>query len=410
MLHWLFTPLAHHFQGFHLFWYVTFRGAFAAILSFLVVLTLGPGIVAWLRERKLHGCDIHDSAVLEQLRRSKQDVPTMGGLLILLAVAVSTLLFGRLDNVYILVSLLAFLALGVLGAIDDWKKLTQHGRKGMSERHKMLGQLGIAGAAVLVLYVQSSAHHPGGVMRLPNVEPSPYRPHVAEARVAEAPTGSMTIGPTEVTAPAADHRSDLQVPFFKHFCLDLGLLFLVFGVLVVVGSSNAVNLTDGMDGLAGGCVAIAALTFAVVTYIAGSANLAEYLYVFHIPGASEMTVFCAAVAGASLGFLWFNGYPASVFMGDTGALALGGALGLAAVVARHEITLLVAGGIFAAEALSVIAQRRYFRWTGGRRLFRCAPLHHHFQFGEMHEVKVTVRFWIVAVILALFSLALFKLR
>jgi phospho-N-acetylmuramoyl-pentapeptide-transferase len=177
-----------------------------------------------------------------------------------------------------------------------------------------------------------------------------------------------------------------------------------------VGASNAVNLTDGLDGLAAGCVAAAGITFAVVAYLVGRADAADYLYVFHIPGAGELTVFCGALVGACLGFLWFNAFPATVFMGDTGSLALGGGLGLVAVATRQELTLLVAGGVFVAEACSVILQRRWFRLTGGGRLFRCAPLHHHYQFQGHHEVKVTVRFWIASILLALFALALFKLR
>lgn len=410
MLPWLFVPLTPWFSGFNLFHYATFRAAFAAILAFLIVLTLGPGVVEWLRRKKLHGCAAHDSATLDRLREGKQAIPTMGGLLILLAVVVSTFLFARLDNVYIVVCLLAFVGFGALGAVDDWAKLTKAGRRGLSERRKLLAQVGIAAAALFVLYAHSNGWSLEGAIRPPALQPSPWEPTatVAQGPLAAVPGGR--IGATEVTAPSADHRSDLQIPFFKHFCLDLGLLFLLFGLLVVVGATNAVNLTDGMDGLATGCTAIAALTFAVVTYLVGRADASDHLYVFHIPGACELTVFCAALAGASLGFLWFNGFPATVFMGDTGSLALGGALGLVAVAARQEMTLLVAGGIFVAEAVSVILQRRYFRWTGGRRLFRCAPLHHHFQFAQMHEAKVTVRFWIVAVILALFALSLFKLR
>ena len=178
------------------------------------------------------------------------------------------------------------------------------------------------------------------------------------------PTDRAPIAPTEVVHPASDHRTDLQIPFFKHFCLDLGLLFLVFGALVIVGASNAINLTDGLDGLATGCVAVTALTFGVVAYLVGRADTAEYLYVFHIPGAGELVVFCAALAGATLGFLWFNGFPATVFMGDTGSLALGGAIGLIAVATRQELTLFVAGGVFVAEAVSVILQRRYFKDWG----------------------------------------------
>jgi phospho-N-acetylmuramoyl-pentapeptide-transferase len=409
MLYWIFVPLEPWFQGFNLFRYISFRAAFAAILSFLVVIVCAPGVVAWLRSRRLHGCADHDSKTLERKREGKQGVPTMGGLVILLAVGVATLLLGRLDNLYVLVTLLAFLAFGALGALDDWAKLRRTGAPGMSARGKLLGQGAIAAAALLVWYLHAGAPDAGSLLRAPSVEPSPYRAGTHAAEVASA-RAAERIATTEVTNPRADHRTDLQVPFFKHFCLDLGLLFLLFGALVVVGSSNAVNLTDGLDGLATGCVAVAALTFALVAYLVGRADTADYLYVFHIPGAGELAVVCAALAGAALGFLWFNGFPATVFMGDTGSLALGGALGLVAVATRHELTLLLAGGVFVAEAFSVIAQRRYYKATGGSRIFLCAPLHHHFEFQGMHEAKVTVRFWIVAIVLALLALALLKLR
>ncbi|MEM8885521.1 MAG: phospho-N-acetylmuramoyl-pentapeptide-transferase [Planctomycetota bacterium] len=349
----------------------------------------------------------------------------MGGLLILFAVVSSVLLFGRLDNLYILVTLGGFVLFALLGAVDDWSKLNGRG-KGLSAKQKLLGQTAIAGAALLVWYVAAGAGGDKSLVRAPTLEDSPYPrgPAVALADMAPPPPESVggslaeppalfdpgPIDATDVTAPSANHRTDLQLPFLKHFCLDLGILFLIFGGLVVVGASNAVNLTDGLDGLATGCMAIAAITFAVVAYLAGRADYSEYLFIFHIPGAAELTVLCGALAGASLGFLWFNGFPATVFMGDTGSLALGGALGLVAVATRHEFTLLVVGGVFVAEALSVIAQRRYFRATGGKRLFRCAPLHHHYEFQGLHEAKVTLRFWICAVILALFALALFKLR
>ncbi len=409
MLYWIFVPLEPWFQGFNLFRYITFRAAFAAILAFLVVLVCGPGVVAWLRERDLRGCVAHDSETLARLRESKQGVPTMGGVLILLAVAVATLLLGRLDNLYVAVTLFAFLAFGVLGAVDDWTKLRIPGAKGLSERRKLAGQIAIAGAALLVLYLAASERRP--FVRAPEVAASPYR-HALEYADRESAAAAVeaSISAPRAPRPSADHRTDLQVPFAKHLCIDLGLLFLLWGGLVVVGASNAVNLTDGLDGLASGCVAIAALTFAVIAYLAGRADVADFLFLFHLPGVGELTVVCAALAGASLGFLWFNGFPATVFMGDTGSLALGGTLGLVAMATRHELSLLVVGGVFVAEAVSVIAQRRWFRWSGGRRLFRCAPLHHHFQFQGMHEVKVTIRFWIVAIILAMLALALLKLR
>jgi phospho-N-acetylmuramoyl-pentapeptide-transferase len=295
--------------------------------------------------------------------------------------------------------------------VDDWTKIARPGRKGLSERAKLAAQTAIAGAALLVWYLDAGAVAGPALLRGASLEASPWGaapvavvdrgPHVVPAE---------PIGPTEVLHPAADHRTDLQLPFLKHFCLDLGLWFLLFGAFVVVGSSNAVNLTDGLDGLATGCVAIVGITFAVVAYLVGRADAADYLYVFHLPGAGELTVFCAALAGACLGFLWFNAFPATVFMGDTGSLALGGALGLVAVATRAEFVLLVAGGVFVAEVLSVIAQRRWYRLTNGGRIFLCAPLHHHYQFKGQHEVKVTVRFWIVTILLCLLALALFKLR
>jgi len=421
MLYWLLVPLSPYLEGLNLFRYISFRAVFAAILSFLVVLVCAPGLVEWLRAKKMHGCVDHDSKVLAQMRAKKQDVPTMGGLLILFSVLFSVLLFGRLDNVYVLVTLGAFLAFGALGAVDDWSKLNGHG-KGLTARQKIFGQLVIAGVALLIWYGGAGGRE---FVRGPTLETSPYPRHAEVALIDfdrppettgrdsldhSEPAERIHIESTDVTAPAADHRTDLQLPFAKDFCLDLGLLFFVFGALVIVGSSNAVNLTDGLDGLATGCVAIAAVTFAVVAYLVGRADFSQYLFIFHIRGAAELAVICGSLAGASLGFLWFNGFPASVFMGDTGSLPLGGALGLVAVATRQEFTLFVAGGVFVAEALSVIAQRRYYRATGGRRLLKCAPLHHHYEFQGLHEAKVTLRFWICAVILALFALALFKLR
>jgi len=424
MLYWLLVPFASQIQGLNIVRYISFRAVFAAILAFLVVIVCAPGLVEWLRKKKLHGCVDHDSKLLALKRAEKQGVPTMGGLLILFSVLFSVLLFGRMNNIYVLVTLGAFLAFGALGAIDDWSKLNGHG-KGITAKQKLTGQLAIAGVALVIWYTAVPVAAGESRLRGPSMEESPY-PRGAELAVFElgqpdidaemdpsAPTYDIEdarIDATDVGHPASDHRTDLQVPFAKHICIDLGWMFLVFGALVVVGSSNAVNLTDGLDGLATGCMVVAALTFALVAYLAGRADFSEYLFIFHIRGAAELAVVCGALAGASLGFLWFNGFPASVFMGDTGSLALGGALGLVAVATRHELTLLVVGGVFVAEALSVIAQRRYFRATGGKRLFRCAPLHHHYEFQGLHEAKVTLRFWICAVILALFALALFKLR
>ncbi|MFQ5845930.1 MAG: phospho-N-acetylmuramoyl-pentapeptide-transferase, partial [Planctomycetota bacterium] len=336
MLYWLFDPLVTRFPGFYLFRFVSFRAAFAAILAFLVVVVCAPGVLCWLRERRIGERQKHDSETLADLHSGKEGVPTMGGLLVLLSVTVSILLLARLDNLYVVLVLLTFLALGALGAVDDWIKLRRPDRKGVSERHKLLGQFAVAGAAVLVLYVEASHGSGEPLLRGPSLEPTPYPDRIAladaGASVRRETSPDLHLGPTDVGHPRADHRTDLQVPLFKHFCLDLGLLFLVLGAFVIVGTSNAVNLADGLDGLAAGCMAVAALTFGLVTYIVGRADTAEYLYVFNIPGAVELAVVCAALAGAGLGFLWFNGYPATVFMGDTGSLALGGTLGLVAVI------------------------------------------------------------------------------
>jgi phospho-N-acetylmuramoyl-pentapeptide-transferase len=238
-----------------------------------------------------------------------------------------------------------------------------------------------------------------------------------------APEAGATVRlPSPRHDPRDHHRADLQVPLVKSFCLDLGLLLIPFGILVIVGASNAVNLTDGFDGLAIGATATVAVTLAVTAYVVGRADFSRDLFLFHVPEGGELAVIAAALAGGSLGFLWFNAYPASVFMGDTGSLAIGGILGVLAVALRHELTLLVAGGLFVAEALSVLWQRSWFKWTRrvarrrgdpgatGRRWFRCAPVHHHFQQGGWHENKVTVRFWIVSVVCALVALALLKVR
>ncbi len=389
----------------------------------------------------------------------------MGGVILLIGVSLSSLLFVRLDTPYTWAAILAFLAFGALGAADDWKKLTVPKSKGMSEKKKLLGQLLISVAVLGTLHAFGSADDGTAVAARRRDE------GVAVPRaVGQAPRGDRGRGPTsrsrattcstprgrtrsrsatrasrrdgtlvapsvgtviELPPPSTDahdhHRADLQLPFTKRFCLDLGLFLIPFGILVIVGTSNAVNLTDGLDGLAIGCTATVAVTLTVVAYLVGRVDFARDLYLFHVAEGGELAIIGAALAGGSLGFLWFNGYPASVFMGDTGALAIGGILGVLAVALRHEVTLLLTGGIFVVEAVSVIGQRFWFKRTKraairagvpnptGRRWLRCAPLHHHFQqtpppAGPMHENKVTVRFWIVSVVCALVALATLKVR
>lgn len=451
MLYHLFVPLKDAISAFRLFEYVSFRAAFAAVLAFLVATVVGPGVIDLLRKRKIAGFSPTGSEQVDAERKAKESVPTMGGVILLVGVALSGFLFVRLDLPQTWIVLVAFLLFGLLGAMDDWKKLTHRKGEGMSERQKLLGQLLISGAAITALYGIGCAQEGRPWLRGPSMQPNPYPVHVTQpgdswaslaarflgdpgrarelAQVNErldAAGQPEPLGPGRTVRlpapPGTLHRADLQVPFFKRFCLDLGLLFIPLGILVIVGASNAVNLTDGLDGLAIGVTASVATTFVVVGYLVGSVALARELYLFHVPEGGELAIIAAALVGGSLGFLWFNAHPATVFMGDTGSLSIGGILGVLAVALRHELTLLVAGGLFVVEALSVIWQRTWFKLTKraaarrgdpapqGKRWFLCAPVHHHFQRQGLHENKVTIRFWIVSVICVVAALATLKLR
>lgn len=367
------------FSALRLFRYISFRAAFAAVTAFLVGLMAGPAIIRWLRSRRItERTDKTDSPVIARLHRDKSQVPTMGGLILLSALVGSTLLWARLDNIYVVLAVSVVVVLGVLGGVDDWIKLTHPTRPGLTRRQKLLVQTVVGVVVALVLYHTT-------------------REGALAVRYYLSPTGQLA-GPR------------LALPFASGTYLPLGLLgFVLVTAVVCVGSSNAVNLTDGLDGLAIGCVIMADLALAVVAYIAGRADFTRYLFIPYAPGAGELTVFCGAMLGAGLAFLWFNCYPAEVFMGDTGALALGGGLGFVAVAARQELLLLIVGGVFVAEAVSVIVQVLYFKRTG-RRVFLCTPLHHHYQFKGWPETKVAVRFCIVAAVLAAFSVATLKLR
>jgi phospho-N-acetylmuramoyl-pentapeptide-transferase len=293
---------------------------------------------------------------------AKQGVPTMGGLLILVSISLSTLLWARLDSG--LVWLLQFTTLfyGLIGAIDDYRKISRKNSKGLSAWWKMVLQ--IVGASVVGLYILL---HPG-------------------------------------------FDGHLSLPFLKNINPDLGWFYVVFAIIVIVGASNAVNLTDGLDGLAAGPTIIAAAVYLVFSYLAGHLVLAQYLQIPHVPGSGELAIFCGAIVGACLGFLWYNAYPAQMFMGDVGSLALGGALGAVAIIIKQEFLLAIVGGIFVLEALSVIMQVGYFKVTHGRRIFLMAPFHHHFEKKGWHESKVVVRFWIVSILLGLLAIATLKLR
>ncbi len=340
---------------------ITFRAAAAAGVSFLLAVVLGPWMIAWLRRRFREPIKC-DSEEVRRLHEDKEATPTMGGLFLVAGLIAGCLLLGDLSNPQLLIALLVAGGLAAVGTIDDLTKL-HRSRNGLSARRKMLGQLAVATVAAVLLY----QHHSG----------------LADGLTLQLPLAGIKI--------------------------DLGLWFIPWAVLVMVGTSNAVNLTDGLDGLAGGCLMFAVAAMTAMTYAAGHAGWADYLGVARIPGAGELTVLGGAMLGGLLGFLWFNCHPAQVFMGDTGALPLGGLLGLLALACRQELLLVVVAGVFVAEALSVILQVGSYKWRR-RRIFLCAPLHHHFQLKGWPENKIVVRFWIAAALCALLGVASLKLQ
>lgn len=362
MLYWL-TEFSDSFILFNLFRYITVRAGAAFFTALIFGFVFGRPLIDFLRKRQGKGQPIREDGPASHLL-TKKGTPTMGGLLILSALTVSTLLWARLDNVYVWMVLGVTLAFGAIGFADDYAKLTRSSHRGIPGKLRLLLEIAIAAVAVLSIMVLT--------------------------------TGEL--------------GSSLSFPFFKNLLIDLGWFFIPFGVVVVVGAANAVNLTDGLDGLAIGAIMIAAASFGLIAYLVGHADFARYLGIHSVKDAGELAVFCGALLGAGLGFLWFNAPPASVFMGDTGSLSLGGALGAIAVVTKHEIVLAIIGGLFVAETLSVVIQVLYFKKTGGKRFFLMAPLHHHFEKLGWPESKVVVRFWIVSIILALIGLSTLKLR
>lgn len=361
MLYEILFPFADTSGVFNLFQYLTFRTGGAGLTALLLSFILGPRIIRWLRHKQPGGQPIRADGPQSHLE-TKVGTPTMGGVMILLSVLLSTLLWMRLDNLFVWAVLLVTAGMGLLGFRDDYLKLTKRDSKGVSSRVKLLWQFLIA--------------------------------LIAAGVIAMASDPDTTYG--------------LAFPFFKGLT-DLGWFYLVFGAVVMVGSSNAVNLTDGLDGLAIVPVMIASGCFALIAYLVGNFNFSEYLQIQFVPGAGDLAVFCGAMVGAALGFLWFNAPPAMVFMGDTGSLAMGGALGAIAMVTKHEFVLAIVGGLFVLEAVSVIVQVASFKLTG-RRVFRMAPLHHHFEQKGWAEPTIVIRFWIIASILALVGLATLKLR
>jgi len=362
-----------------------FRGVCAALLCFALMLALSPRVIRQLIRYKLGDRPEFDHASLNEMTRDKKNVPTMGGLLIMAVIAVGTLLLADPLNFYVQMALLCLLWLAVVGAADDWFKLTAKRRSGTRDGlrfyEKILFQVGLG---VLLGYFTYSF----GRTNLAVIHPAGDAP---QADVIEA------------------YRI-LAVPFYKPGLVLGAFAFMAISVVVITGTSNAVNLTDGMDGLASGCVAICALVFMIIAYVAGSEEVAGKLLLPHVPLSGELTVLCGSILGATVGFLWYNCHPARVFMGDTGSLPLGGMIGYVAIVTRQELMLLIAGGVFVIEAVSVMLQVGCFKLTGGKRLFLIAPLHHHFHVSGWSEPQTVVRFWILAAVFAALSLATVKLR
>jgi phospho-N-acetylmuramoyl-pentapeptide-transferase len=362
MLFDLTRPFANQFILFNLFRYITFRSGAACLTALIVSFILGPPVIRWLKSLQRNGQPIRSDGPERHLIE-KKGTPTMGGVLILSALVISTLLWVDLRNLYVWAVMFVTLGYGVLGFVDDYLKLSRNDHKGVSPRVKMIAQalIGLIAAVWLML---------------------------------------LTRGPLATA---------VTIPVFKEVVIPLGLSFPIFAMLVMLGASNAVNLTDGLDGLAIVPTIICAGVFALITYLVGNRIFADYLQLNPIPGAQELAVFCSALIGAGLGFLWFNAPPAAVFMGDTGSLALGGALGAIAVAVKHEIVLVIVGGLFVVETVSVIVQVFWYKRTG-RRVFLMAPLHHHFEKKGWSEPTIVIRFWIISMILALAGLATLKIR
>ncbi|OQX50869.1 MAG: phospho-N-acetylmuramoyl-pentapeptide-transferase [Candidatus Cloacimonas sp. 4484_209] len=360
MLYLLLTPLKEHFSIFNVFRYITFRASYAAVTSLILCFILGPFIIRWLKK-----IGIRDNVrpYLEDSHSVKKGTATMGGIIMLASVVISVLFWCNLSNRYVIIALFSLIWLGVIGVIDDVLKVKK--KVGLSAKTKLLGQLFLGLILGLVLTLKPQV---GG------------------------------------------YENMTSLLFLKNYFLNLGWFYTPFIIFVIVGTSNAVNITDGLDGLATGLIIVTAIGYGILSYITGNTMISEYLNILFVNGSGELAILCVSIAGAALGFLWFNSHPAQVFMGDTGSLALGGVLAVTAVLIKQEILLILFGGVFLIEALSVIMQVTYFKLTKGKRLFKMAPIHHHFEKMGWPEEKIVVRLWIIGILLAVVGLSTLKIR
>ena len=367
MLYHLLYPLKDTFFGFNVFSYISFRGAGAAITALLISFLIGPKIIRTLTFYQI-GETIRKSGPESHLK--KEGTPTMGGIIVLLAIILPTILWARVDNIYILLILMSTMWMGAIGFLDDYLKIIKKYSRGLIARYKLAGQISLSLIIGIIIINYSGLQQ---------------------------------------------HTTSISIPFIANGTLDVGWFYLPLIVIVITGTSNAVNITDGLDGLATGLIAISTLVFSAISYATGRLDYSNYLNIIYLPGTGELFVFCLSMIGASIAFLWFNANPAKIFMGDTGSLAMGAALGTLAVLVKKEILLILIGGVFVIESLSVILQIYYFKYTKkkygqGHRILRMAPLHHHYELAGWHENHVVVRFWIMGILLALISLSTFKIQ
>ena len=367
MLYNLLLPFKDSFSIINLFEYITFRAGIAAIAALFISFIIGPWVIHILHKNQI-GEEIRSTGPKSHMK--KEGTPTMGGVIILMAVLLPTLLFSKINSVLVQIIIFATIWMGVIGFLDDYLKVIKKMKRGLIARYKLAGQISLG--CIVSFWILN-------------------------------------------TPEFIDFNSKTTMPFFKNVEIDLGMLYPLMVILVITGTSNAVNLTDGLDGLLAGLLAICFTVFSAIAYITGRIDFSDYLNILYIPGAGELTIFTSAMAGACIGYLWFNSHPAEIFMGDTGSLSTGAALGTLAILLKKELLLLIIGGVFVFEALSVIIQVSYFRYTKifkgqGKKIFKMAPIHHHFELQGWPESKVVIRFWIIGLLLALFSLTTFKIR